>query len=152
MKLKTDIASTQHQLGKRLAPQGRTHTHILILSAWRQKALKLSLSLRLVSDKIIPAAILGQRTENAFYMGTENLLYNPLPCRPDLLLAAGINLIFLLSNSNKVRLFGSHSPNWFRWSLYSKIQPDGYAWKGFTIKNKKQNSKWLCINWVFLNQ
>lgn len=41
VKLKTDEASTQHQFRKRLAPQGRTHTHILILSAWRQEALKL---------------------------------------------------------------------------------------------------------------
>lgn len=44
--------------------------------------------------------------EAAFYLGTENLFYKPLPCRSDLLLAERINLIFLRLDSNKEKLFG----------------------------------------------
>lgn len=53
-----------------------------------------------MSDKIISSAVLGQRTEVAFYVETENLLYNPL-----LLLAARITSLFLRLDSNKEKLF-----------------------------------------------
>ncbi len=88
-------------------PPKITHsTHILILPVWRQKALKLRLSPWLVSDKIIPSAR-GLRLHFT-HTGTENLLCNPLPCRPDLLLAERINLIFLWLDSNKEKLFGAN--------------------------------------------
>lgn len=74
-------------------------THILNLLAWCQKAQKLRLSPWLVSDKIIPSAILGQMTVPALERKS------PLKAlaHADLLLAARINLMFLCSLPETMR-------------------------------------------------
>ena len=124
VKLKTDEASTQHQLGKSLAPQGLTHH----LKSWLHGVKRCWRSHLWLSDKIICSATFGPEDCGNIYHKNRKLSKSiTLPCRADLLLAVRFNLppppsrlylcLFLVTQQQGEAFRPWWSPNWFRWHI-----------------------------------